>query len=289
MLESTLQRNRIIKLKKGTSAKSIVFIHDGCGEAIQYLELCKGISDEYSVYGMRYGIENMKFSPKVHDIKSMANYYLNLLEQEGVKEIYAILGFCIGGKIAFEMCNQLNQKVEHLVLLNAIPPNQERNKYNFRSKEEYRFIKKKCPFFRLKNKKETNTEDLWKMFSKYLAKHKLIFFVMKSFLPAYIKNIIIHFQCKDSTEEVVKYINLVRGFEETHYRYKVDYSMDATNVTCFYAEREKAYNYDKWGDVCSKINFIGVDSDHINMLSKESIDYMNEAKLNYIWGKKKLL
>ncbi len=283
-MDTILKKNRMIKLKSGTTDKSIVFIHDGCGEVIQYLEICKGISEKYSVYGMRYGIENLNYSAEVHEIEKMAEYYLKLLELEGIKNIYAILGFCIGGKIAFEMCKQLNQEVEHLILLNAIPPNQSRKENDFDFDMEYSFIKKRCLFFYYRNKKEKNTEDLWKNFSEYLAKRKAVFFVMKLMLPAYIKNIIIHFQCKDSSEEVIKYINLVRGFEETHYRYSVDEMLTLTDVTCFYAKKESAYNYNKWDSVCSKIKFIGVDSDHINMISPQSINFMNEQRLSEIWG-----
>ena len=279
-----MKNNRLVKLKSGTTDKAIVFIHDGCGEVIQYLEICKGISDKYSVYGMRVGIENLNYSAEVKNIEKMAKYYLELLESEGVSNIYAILGFCIGGKIAFEMCKQLNQKVEHLILLNAIPPNQRRKENDFEFKDEYHFIKKRCFFFHYKNKKQKDTEDLWKNFSEFLGKRKVLFFVMKSLLPAYMRNIIIHFQCKDNSEEVIKYINLVRGFEETHYRYIVDDLMTLTEVSCFYAEKESAYNYNKWDSVCSKIKFIGVDSDHINMLSPQSINFMNEQRLSAIWG-----
>ena len=158
-MDTILKKNRMIKLKSGTTDKSIVFIHDGCGEVIQYLEICKGISEKYSVYGMRYGIENLNYSAEVHEIEKMAEYYLKLLELEGIKNIYAILGFCIGGKIAFEMCKQLNQEVEHLILLNAIPPNQSRKENDFDFDMEYSFIKKRCLFFYYRNKKEKNTED----------------------------------------------------------------------------------------------------------------------------------
>ena len=174
-MDTILKKNRMIKLKSGTTDKSIVFIHDGCGEVIQYLEICKGISEKYSVYGMRYGIENLNYSAEVHEIEKMAEYYLKLLELEGIKNIYAILGFCIGGKIAFEMCKQLNQEVEHLILLNAIPPNQSRKENDFDFDMEYSFIKRDVYFFITEIKKKKIQKIYGKTFLNILQREKQYF------------------------------------------------------------------------------------------------------------------
>lgn len=275
---------RLVRLKRGTGTKSIVFIHDGCGEAIQYLEFCKSISSQYSVYGIRYEINNMDYKPKVHNITEMASEYLHILRTAGVESIYAIVGYCIGGKIAYEMCQQFPKEIPYLFLLNAIPPNQTREKNDFTFKDEYKFLRKQCPLF-FPSKKEESVNSLWQQFKLFLEKHQLVFKITKMMLPEYIKNIMAKFNCADNPEKVVKYINLVRGFEETHYRYTSSYHNKLKTKTVYFnALNEEVLNYKQWDNFIVDIEFIDVNSGHIGLISQENVRYMVDARLGEFWS-----
>lgn len=282
--ESSNFHDNIVRFKKGTGSKNIVFIHDGGGEVIQYLEFCKYISLEYSVYGIRFNQKDINYAPKVHDIKEIAKQYYESLSKLEVFDIYAIVGYCIGGKIAYEIVKQFNC-VEHLILLNAIPPNQQRQKYDFTLPQEQKFIRQNHIPFRSKKATINTTEELWLQFTNYISKHKIIFYIVKKAMPEYMKKLISSFRIENDPHKVIKSLNLVRGFEETHYRYIVDEKKENVKAYYFNAVEESIENYQYWENLVTDIQFIDVKTDHLGLVHPDNIKYMNDIALSNVWGK----
>ncbi|MGH4117876.1 thioesterase domain-containing protein [Clostridium sp.] len=284
MKDRTFFNNSLILLRRGSGEKNIVFIHDGSGEIIQYINFCKDIAKEYNIYGIRYDASSMTYAPKIHDISDIANKYIGYLNEIGVTEVYLIVGYCIGGKIAYEMCTKSKGIVPYLVLLNAIPPNQKRERNTFTLEEEKVFFRKTGIPFKTNRTIINTTEDLWRIFSKFLVRHKLIFWFIKKKMPIYMKNLIMKMHIDKDGEQVIKYLSLVRGFEETHYNYIIPARKINTLIYYFNAVDEEIKNYKEWTYFARETYFFDIKSDHIGLIAPENVKYMANNILGEIWA-----
>lgn len=99
-------------------------IHGGGGEVLIYGELARCLGQDQPLYGLRY----VAGAPEV-SVESIARKYIHELREVQPKGPYHLIGFCLGGAIAYEMAQQLLQageEIELLAILNyaspALPP-----------------------------------------------------------------------------------------------------------------------------------------------------------------------
>ena len=276
MTNKNFLNHSLLRLKKGSGEKNIVFIHDGCGEAIQYLTFCNQIDPEFNVYGLRFPANKDNLTPAVQDVEQLAHVYLDYLQAAGVDQIYLILGYCIGGKIAYAMANQLDYD-PYLVLLNVVPPNQKRKSHNFTLKEELGFLRQRILLPPRSLRQAKTTAELWQNFVSLLQTYPWAFFIVKSLMPPYMKNIIRQFRIYDQPQEVIFYLNLVRGFEETHYRYQVKENPLPSRAFYFNATKEPIKTQLYWKKLFKQITFHHVNSNHVHLIQPQNAAFIVET------------
>ncbi len=110
----------MILLRKGKSADNNIFVlHDGIGEVITMQDLAMRINPKYNIFGIQY---KNKGSLQNDDIKSLANEYVKEILEFQKDGEFTIMGWSLGGTLAYEVvcCLELQgYKVKLLVLIDA--------------------------------------------------------------------------------------------------------------------------------------------------------------------------
>lgn len=286
MATKSFFNKNLILLRKGTGIRNILFIHDGCGEVIQYMPFCKYINQEFNIYGIRYESDSDQLSAYTIDVDILSDHYLTLLREQNIlpESVYLIMGFCIGGKIAFDMGKKLEGYHPYIVFLNTLPPNQLHNKTDFSLKAEKNFMKKKrIPL--IKPLRTTQTpEELWHISAEILKNHPRIFQLSKYFMSKSMKYIIKKFRIEEDPDQIIRYMNLNRSFEEAHYHYHLERKKVLESAYYFNAVLEPSQNYKEWTYYFESITYCDVQSKHIDLIDPENIEYIANGVLKKIWG-----
>ncbi len=123
---STIARHDcLVLLKTGGSKPPIFFIHDGDGEILLYRGLAHCLDPEVPAYGIQpYGDDQC---PILHTrISDIVTYYIEKIRKVQPEGPYFLAGLCVGGLIAFEIAEQLQQQgqvVKMVALLDSVNVN----------------------------------------------------------------------------------------------------------------------------------------------------------------------
>lgn len=104
---SMTAKNFIIPLNKSSAQKILFCIHPLGGTVIAYAKLAKMLEPDYLVYGIQSpGI--IPTEPVFHSVSAMAKYYIEHIKKIQPQGPYTLLGWSLGGLIAYEIAQQLN-------------------------------------------------------------------------------------------------------------------------------------------------------------------------------------
>ncbi len=124
-LKSTGNNTSLIQFQKGISSNKLYCIHPAGGTAFCYLPLAEAISSDHSVYGIQSpGVDRDGFS--VDCLSNLASQYIDLIDHHDKSQKITLVGWSLGGVIAFEMACELAKRhcqIEALILLDPLPPN----------------------------------------------------------------------------------------------------------------------------------------------------------------------
>ena len=113
---------RLVTLKQiqgGTGVGNLFFIHDGSGEVEAYTAFVNLLKTPFNCWGIRAAGDGET------TVTDLARDYIELIRQVQPEGPYYILGWSIGGTIAFEMARQLEaetQTLNFLALVDTAPP-----------------------------------------------------------------------------------------------------------------------------------------------------------------------
>ncbi|MCX6581964.1 MAG: amino acid adenylation domain-containing protein [Candidatus Aminicenantes bacterium] len=123
-LETYVSDEQIILLRKGSANRHVFFIHHVSGEVEAYLDLVNLLPGTYHYWGIRAeGPE--RFVARDLSIEEVAGSYIEKVETLQPLGPYYIIGWSIGGTIAFEMQRRLEEVGGGggvLVLIDSAPP-----------------------------------------------------------------------------------------------------------------------------------------------------------------------
>ena len=115
----------VITLRSGDPAQPpLILIHPGSGQVLPYLSLVKALPGQQPVYGLQ-SLGLLPSTPAQIDIESMATTYLQALADAKIPQPYHLLGWSMGGVVAFEMAQQLaaaGSAVGSLTLVDTFAP-----------------------------------------------------------------------------------------------------------------------------------------------------------------------
>lgn len=260
----------LVQLRKGKdSTKNLIFIHGGSGEIGAFLRMCNSIDDSFNLYAISFEKSQMQLHPQIIKAEELAELYLSYLSDANITSIDAFVGWCIGGKIAFEMANRLNNPDIKLYLLNAVPPNQTRKNIknsSFSLEEECAFLRRTLIPYKVDKNAIQSTPELWKHFTEYMKKHKLIYKYLKHTSPQYLKDIL---KDNNDIEVFVRYLNLVRSFAEAHYTYQREPEKKMKKIYYVNAKKESVGNFGYWENFAQEYLEFNMDTDHNGLVTEE--------------------
>jgi len=108
-------------LQAGTGGPALWFVHPAGGALFWYLTLLKHLGPTYTAHGLQgHGLYGDH--PPLTSIPAMAARYLPVIKAQQPVGPYTLIGYSIGGAIAFEVAQQLveqGEQVAQLILLDA--------------------------------------------------------------------------------------------------------------------------------------------------------------------------
>jgi len=109
----------LLLLKPGTDHPPIFIIHGLGGSIMEFFELIQHIRTSHPIYGLQArGTDGA--SPPLTRIEGMARFHLDAMRNVQPRGPYTLIGYSLGGVIAFEMARQLSERGQKVALLTMI-------------------------------------------------------------------------------------------------------------------------------------------------------------------------
>jgi len=114
-----LRLSSAILLKSGTEQPPVFIMHGLGGSIAEFFELIKHIRTPHPLYGLRAKGTDGAGAPLIR-IEGMARFHLKSIRNLQPRGPYTLIGYSLGGVIAFEMARQLSATGEKVALLTMI-------------------------------------------------------------------------------------------------------------------------------------------------------------------------
>lgn len=267
------QSKQLILLRQGKSKdKKIVFIHAGSGEVNVYINLCRYLDETYSVYGVRYELEGNAFGMYDYNFKKMAKKYCQILKD--IDSIDYIGGWCIGGRVGFEMALLEPEKYKKLIMFNSTAPVRESRVFIDSSFEsDFALVKDLLDDSVLQSCKN-NTETLWRLVAKAVDEQAEVRQAVISMLP---ENLVRLMPNLDNLtgEQLVTYINVFRSSADARFSQESNEYVDSE---CYYFRslEETEAGYEAWASYVGMFHDIPVIGDHVTMFQGDNAKSLAE-------------
>jgi fengycin family lipopeptide synthetase D len=275
----TFKDDNLVLLKNGTDReKHLFFVHAGSGEVEGYMEFCHHLDPDFNYWGIRADrLKNR--SPRKLINEQVTAAYLEKVKKVQPRGPYYIAGWCIGGTIAFEMVNQLEQSKEDVgffALINAIAPQKDylwMDSSEFTLEQELNWITEKFPEGETKEKLKNiaDVHKIWPLIIDYLEtsgwdKNTILDLYARAAtnVREFSKTAIPNYN-RLTIKELIYYCNVIRTYRNVRASYIPDKKIN-TPTHYFEASRHKISNKNLWSNYCSKpIAFYEVEGDHFSI------------------------
>jgi thioesterase domain-containing protein/acyl carrier protein len=271
--------DHVVLLKKGlTKANHLFFIHDGSGEVEGYVEFCQCMDAELDLNCWGIRADNLKnHTPQNLTIEEIAGKYIRKIKSLQPQGPYFIVGWSLGGTIAFEMTRQLEMTKEDIAFLSLIdsPSPQDCAKENvptFTLESEKDFIKKYLPGRRVQKKlaKITGINKIWPFIIDYLEAKHFNVEIIRKVVVEYEAHVVPNYH-QLSISELTEYLNLGR----TLYNARASYIPSGkihTPVHYFAASQSRDIIKESWNEYCRKpIMHHEIIGDHFSIFKKPEV------------------
>lgn len=122
--EESVSHTSLVKIKEGRSDHPIFILPGLGGHSLAFSHLAEALDLDRPIYGLELqGLDGQE-QPH-HQIEDMARYFLGLVQSVSKTGPYTLIGYSLGGQIAFEMACQLVEKarsLDALIILSATAP-----------------------------------------------------------------------------------------------------------------------------------------------------------------------
>jgi len=265
--------NLVLIKKFSEEAESILFLHDGFGEVDVYRQLSNKINTGFNCYGVKF--DNTHY-PQENSIVDIASKYKQLIVNSSIKEFSYIVGWSLGGTIAFELVRQLeleNFKIGKLVIIDSPSPNKcyDPHFMPVTIESEIEFISKYLPKSDIKdyiNNPQT-VRNLWDNLISFFEQtnngeilNQVISDDLKSTIPNYL-----HL----GSREIIKYLNTLRSMQNARKTYNPKTKV-RTNVDYFKSSSTNIEDVESWGSfVESNFKMQHCNENHFTILNSSEV------------------
>lgn len=248
----------LVLLKRGSRAdKNIFFIHAGNGEVEAFVDLCDNLAVDYNMWGIRADrLEG--YSPRNICLEMVAENYVRKVESVQKEGIINLIGWCIGGSIAFEMAlrlEEMGRQIGVFAMLNSFAPDREFwgeiPSFDVNSERELinSFPEHKAFFEQLK---DAEYENIWASLVEFYKKKEVTANEFKPYVYDDMDRAIPNYDAENiRIEDIIYYINVLRTFDNVRAPYVPEKKV-RTQVCFFRALDEKAANMPVWNTYCEK-------------------------------------
>lgn len=250
--------NNIVLIKKGSDYKKNVFmVHNGSGEFDVFRELCGYLDSRVNYWGIRadrFEINDIG----TYSIEQIAKGYIEQIKSIQKTGPYYIIGWCLGGTIAFEMSRALEEEEEEIGMLYMI--NSEAPHYSLK------YINVGMQSHPEKSV-TIGIEEYYSRVLQFLRKESMDSNLIKEVIDPYILNAIPE-QARNSREDMLYYVNTLRILDCARAHY-IPKEKIRSRIRFIKAAKTPASNYEMWNLYSSKpLSVISIDTEHYMLHQK---------------------
>ncbi|MCP5104635.1 MAG: hypothetical protein GY950_14715, partial [bacterium] len=271
-------------LRDGPEGAGIFFIHDGTGDVDGYVEFCRSMEVSVKCWGLR--LERIpRPGPRNYSIEASARQYIERMKKVQPEGPYFLVGWSLGGTIAFEMARQLEtgrDTVQCLVLVDSPPPGSSQEDppvkpVEFTRESELQWVSNTLPAGDAVEKilKEPDIEGLWSAVIDYLEASRFDIDVIKKAIPGNMVRAVPNVE-RLAIRELARYFNVIRGLDSARTAY-VPAGQVAAPVFYFAAGETESIAKEEWNRYArSPVTFFNVNGDHFSIFQPPRVkDFVN--------------
>jgi thioesterase domain-containing protein/acyl carrier protein len=217
--------NLTLLKKEAPEAKHLFLVHDGSGEVEGYIEFCRYLNNGFNCWGIRAD-RNENYAPKNLTVEEIAGKYAEKIRNLQPTGPYFIAGWSLGGTIAFEMVNQLEQMGEDVAffaLIDSPPPRQAHTQgdgQRFTLETEKQFVTR---YLSQKESEKitghvTDIDDFWAHIAAYLEAEQFDVQSIRQVVSQYDAHIVPNYHGL-GIGQLLKYLNTGRTFQNARAMY----------------------------------------------------------------------
>ena len=263
--------NKKINLSDNSQKPKALFIHDGSGTTNSYRFFFESLKNTCDIVTIDFPEKEITAYPQLIDVKKLALQYFEKLDADC--EFEYLFGWCIGGKIAYELSKYI-KKVDKIIIMNSPAPNSEKKPViTFKSETDFIRKKLKMPFFKTQ---KNSVEFLWEDVIEYYFVHSKRFEFIKRATPLYIKYLIPGFYSNAlNPNRYFKYLTLIRSFSFAHELYSTEGVISDSRFYFFNAIDENFDKEHRWEDFVDNGSSYELPGGHTDIVNKKnSIDIL---------------
>ncbi|UCH92906.1 MAG: amino acid adenylation domain-containing protein, partial [Candidatus Aminicenantes bacterium] len=274
----TISEKNLVLIKPGKSnLHHLFFLHDGTGEVEGYVEFCQHLEEtlDFNCWGIQ--AEKMKNpGPKNVTIEEIARKYIPKIKTLQPQGPYFIVGWSIGGTIAFEIVKQLEQKKEEvafLALIDSLSPQQcaIKNIPMFSLESEKNFIKKYLSDRKFEKELDhtVDMENIWLFIIDYLESHHFDVEIIKKAIVEFEAQVVPGYH-QLSIAELIRYLNLGRTFHQARAAYIPSGKVKTT--VHFFKASESQFKQQSWNNYCLRpIKSHQIEGNHFSIMQMPQV------------------
>ncbi|WP_160114511.1 amino acid adenylation domain-containing protein, partial [Aquimarina sp. AU474] len=272
---SVKEKESIISISKSETTNNLFMIHDVSGDINGYIKLA-GLLKSYNCWGIR-NTSITSFSPKELTIQELATNYIKKIKQIQAKGPYTLLGWSLGGIVAYEIVRQmkhLGDTVHQLFMIDSQVPSFDDSKiFSLSIKEEKDLLTKLLKEEEIKLDKIDSIEGLWKKCIPILIKKDNKELVEA--LPEYFKMLIPDID-KIAIEHLITNVNTIRSLYSAFISFKMKDKLETQLI--YIKASSSPTTIESFTDYFEKeISSYVVQGDHYSILKEPGVFQLPEV------------
>ena len=278
--KAQIKEESIVLIKNSGVTDNLFMIHDVSGDINGYIRLSESL-EAYNCWGIQSALLQ-GFCPKKLTIKELAFKYIKKIKQIQKEGPYNLLGWSLGGIVAYEIARQMEHygdRVSQLFMIDSkIPSFDNSELFSFSLEQEKKLLTTFLKEDKIKLDEITSIEELWQkckpIFTQEMNKEVI------EVLPEYFTPLIpdIH---KIQTEPLIAKINTIRSL----YRALINFEMkDTVQVQLTYIKADSSNTNSEEFSEYFKEEVVShtVQGDHFSILRENEVlqiqDLINKSK-----------
>ncbi|MCP5103585.1 MAG: amino acid adenylation domain-containing protein, partial [bacterium] len=298
----TLEDDNLVLLKRGTSPGEHLFMmHDGSGNTGGYIQFSNRLKLTFPRFNS-WGIQAAPltgYSPQNVTIEELADNYITKIKKIQSTGPYSLLGWSIGGTIAFETARRLEEMGETIRFLGLIDAPAPTGDFApppggpvFTLESELKWFREYFPgfpadtfsrdTFSRETKNESHLDEFWSLAVDYLQTSHLDIEKVRGAVPGYISAVIANFE-ELAVPGLIRALNMVRTFSGARDGYipqekrgeRGERRAIETPIHFFAAGETGLAVGSAWNDYCkTPVTFYNIQADHFSILTPPAVDIL---------------